>query len=86
MPDVPNLPDPNFWIDLWELAKNAGPFGTCLMIIMWFLERQERLKIRALLDALFERTLAGLNSGVTATEKFNDTLEKLGDVIGRRRT
>lgn len=75
MPDA-GSPDPNFWLDLWELAKTAGPFGTTLMMVMWFLERQERLKLRVLYDALFERALTGLNTSTAVVEKFSDLLGK----------
>lgn len=67
---------PEFWPDVWDLVKSAGPFGAGLMLIMWWLERTERLKTRAQLDELLE---GGLKSGTTA-------LERLADILSRSRT
>lgn len=77
MPDA-SLPDPNFWVSVWDLARTAGPFGTVLMLTMWYLERQERLKIRDLYDKLFERVLSAQSAGVAALDKF-------GEIISRKR-
>lgn len=61
--------DPSFWADIWELAKAAGPFGTLLMLVMYWLERQDRLKVRGQLDDLTERVVVAMtNSTNTLSE------------------
>ena len=58
--------------ELWELAKVAGPFGTLLMLFMWWRTDNRHQKLQEKYDALFERTLNGLNvSANTNTELKN---------------
>lgn len=35
-----------FLVDLWELARTAGPFGTALMFFMWWRSDAERKEER----------------------------------------
>lgn len=59
---------PNFFSELWELAKTAGPFATCLMLLIWFKTDRERLKLQGERDALLERVLVVSQKMVDAME------------------
>lgn len=51
---------------LWEAARTAGPFGTLLMLVLWWLERVDRVRLQRERDALLERVLTTMNAGSTA--------------------
>lgn len=62
--------------ELWEAAKAASPFATMFATMLWFLERNERKSNSAKYDALFERTLAAMDKGSAAIEKFSEVLTR----------
>lgn len=72
--DPDGNPTVDFWSELWELGKAAGPFGTAIMGIMWWRADQERIKNRSDYDALVERVLPLIDRGVTAQERLGDVL------------
>lgn len=83
--------DPNFLLDLWASAKQAGPFATMLMVYLWYLERKDRLKLQGERDALLERVLTIINTmSISLTtvgasvERLYATVEKLANVVLRR--
>lgn len=73
------MPD-NFWMDLWEAAKLAGPFGTLFALMIWWLERQERLqeriRLREIYTSMLERVLLGLEHSAAATEKLSELFSR----------
>lgn len=52
----------SFPADIWEAAKTAGPFGTMLGLMLWWLERNDRLRLQRERDALLERVLSTANN------------------------
>lgn len=42
----------DFFKDIWELAKNAGPFGTILMLYLWSRSDKERREAQAQLSVV----------------------------------
>lgn len=54
---------------LWELARTAGPFGAVLGLVMWWLERADRIKLQRERDGLLERVLIALHGGTQAIEE-----------------
>jgi hypothetical protein len=65
--------------DLWEAAKTAGPFGTLLMLILYYRQDGERRQLLADYKALLRETLDGLNSTRNAVVDLAKTLEPPGD-------
>lgn len=74
------------WGELWNAAKLAGPFGTLLMLVMWWLERVERIRVqkeqrddktadKARAEALLERVITGLHDAATAVRSLKDLLQ-----------
>lgn len=55
----------NFTTELWEAAKQAGPFSTMVILLIWFKTDRERLKLQNERDALLERMLKS-NEGLSA--------------------
>lgn len=71
---------PNFFAELWELAKTAGPFATCLLLLIWVKTDRERLRLQGERDALLERVLGSV-------QKMSDAMEAtLALVKDKRRT
>lgn len=50
-----------FFKDLWEAAKLAGPFGTLLMLVVWLRTDNERRSLQKKFDTLSEETLEMMN-------------------------
>ena len=50
------------FMQAWEAAKLAGPFGTMLMFAMWWRADAERVKLQTERDALLERVLTSINA------------------------
>lgn len=69
----------NFLTDLWQMAKTAGPFATCLMLVIWFKCDRERLKLQSERDALLERVLKN-------NDKVGDTMQAALALIGQQKT
>jgi hypothetical protein len=64
------------WLtDIWGAAQKAGPFATMLVLYIWYLERNDRLKLQGERDQLLERYIGALNN-------VNMTLELLRNTIG----
>jgi hypothetical protein len=64
------------WLtDIWGAAQKAGPFATMLVLYIWYLERNDRLKLQGERDQLLERYIGALNN-------VNMTLELLLNTIG----
>jgi hypothetical protein len=64
------------WLtDIWGAAQKAGPFATMLVLYIWYLERNDRLKLQGERDNLLERYIGALNN-------VNMTLELLRNTIG----
>lgn len=64
--------------DLWEMAKAAGPFGTCLMLTLFFLERRDRMKLQGERDALLERVLMSITQQTEAVKDAKRAIERSG--------
>lgn len=45
---------------LWQIALQATPITTCLLALMYYMERSERLELRRERDALLERVLTAM--------------------------
>ena len=65
-----------FPAELWEAAKTASPFGTLLVLAVWWLERAgrteergERQKSQEKCDKMAERVLTGLNAATDAVRE-----------------
>lgn len=43
--------------ELWEMAKTAGPFSTCLLLYLYLDERNERRVVAAKLNEVLERSV-----------------------------
>jgi hypothetical protein len=64
------------WLtDIWGAAQKAVPFATMLVLYIWYLERNDRLKLQGERDQLLERYIGALNN-------VNMTLELLRNTIG----
>lgn len=64
--------------DIWDYARNAGPFGAALMWWMWQRADNERRELQKERDGLLERVLNGMNS---CTVAITDTRKLLEDVV-----
>lgn len=64
--------------DLWEMAKAAGPFGTCLMLTLFFLERRDRMRLQSERDALLERVLVSINEQTEVVKDTKRAIERSG--------
>lgn len=60
--------EPNWLADMWTAAKQAGPFGTLLMLIIWWKTDAERLRLQRDRDALLERVVKALEAAADAME------------------
>lgn len=74
-----------FLKELWEMAKLAGPFGTCILGVLYYLERKEKTALQARMDLkddadekyraeLLERVLTAINSANNALKGLTDML------------
>lgn len=67
--------------DLWEAAKTAGPFGTLLLMVLWWLERGDRVRLQRERDALLERVLTTMHA---SSASIQDAIRLITTtVIGR---
>lgn len=65
---------PNFWADLWDMAKAAGALGTGILGLILYRVDKERIKYRDDYFALVERVLPLIQQGVNAQEKLGEVL------------
>lgn len=72
----------NFFSDLWQMAKQAGPFATCLLLVALFLVNRERREERSRNDALIDRTHKAMTD---ATEAIKDLRMMLMPTSSRKR-
>jgi len=66
------MADPNFFLDLWETAKQAGPFASMFLLLAVWVLNNERKAERAKYDSLVARfvELAG-DTGATLRDWRN---------------
>lgn len=60
---------------LWELARTAGPFGTVLMLLMWWREARARDKLQLQHTDLLERMITANNELAEAVSAVNMLLQ-----------
>lgn len=56
--------------DLWQAAKVAGPFANMLLLVLWFLERKDRVRLQTERDALLERVINGMHAATTSIDSI----------------
>jgi len=65
---------PNFWGEMWEMAKAGGAFTTGAMaVIVWKLDK-ERIKYRDDYNALVERMLPLFQQSTELQQQVKDVL------------
>lgn len=74
--ELPN----GFGTDLWKLAQTAGPFGTALMLGLWYRSDKERRDLQSSNAAMLERVVNALNG---ATNSLAEQRRLLEDIIGK---
>lgn len=61
---------------IWALAQSATPITGLVFVVMWFLERSERLELRRERDALLEKVL-------TAMIETKDAMQVIRELVRR---
>lgn len=57
---------------LWDAAKQAGPFASLMLLVLWWFERQERQELQEGKDALIERVLMTMSETREALRGLRD--------------
>lgn len=61
--------DGKLFIEIWEAAKLAGPFGTLIMAFVWWRTDSERKHLQKERDGLLERMLLSMTSATDAIKE-----------------
>lgn len=61
---------------IWALAQSATPITAMVFVVMWYLERLERLELRRERDALLEKVL-------TAMIETKDAMQVIRELVRR---
>jgi hypothetical protein len=75
----------SFLQDLWNLAKQAGPFSTLIMLFLWWRADTERLRLQAERDALLERTITSILSATHAIQEATNLIKSIVTAVVRER-
>lgn len=63
---------------LWDAARQAGPFASLMLLVLWWFERQERMELQKGRDALYERVLTAMSETKEALRGLRDIMRGTG--------